>query len=172
MTNLAQASLPEVANFYGMRMWIEYGFKQSKQELGWSDFRVTSYPAIEKWWEMVSSAYLMVSLQAEGLSRPPQVSMPPGEVAQEIRPTTQDSTVVESGQNMQEASEHVLRQHRWWNAGKGWKHALNNLRLIIQPFVTYYLLSPWLEILPLPSLKRGLGQLLTFMQSVHNQAPI
>jgi hypothetical protein len=73
---------------------------------------------------------------------------------------------------MQEASEHVLRQHRWWNAGKGWKHALNNLRLIIQPFVTYYLLSPWLEILPLPSLKRGLGQLLTCIQSVHNQAPI
>jgi hypothetical protein len=34
MTNLAQASLPEVANLYGMRMWIEYGFKQSKQELG------------------------------------------------------------------------------------------------------------------------------------------
>jgi SRSO17 transposase len=172
MTTLAQASLPEVANRYGMRMWIEYGFKQSKQELGWSDFRVTSYPAIEKWWEMVSSASLMVSLQAEGLSRKPQVRIPPGEVAQDILPTTQDSTVVESGQHMPGTRGHVLRQHRWWNIGKGWTHALNNLRLIIQPVVTYHLLSPWLEILPLPSLKRGLGHLLTLMQSVHNQALI
>jgi SRSO17 transposase len=172
MTNLAQAPLQEVANIYGMRMWIEYGFKQSKQELGWSDFRVTSYPAIEKWWEMVSSAYLMVSLQAEALSRQPQASIPPEQVEQEMLTTSQDRTVADGGQDFQEAREHVLRQHKWWNEGKGWKHGLNNLRLIIQPFVTYCLLSPWLEILYLPSLKRGLGQLLTFMQCVHSQPPI
>ena len=69
MTNLAQAPLQEVAKIYGMQMWIEYGFKQSKQELGWADFRVTSYAEIERWWEMVSSAYLMVSLQADMLTR-------------------------------------------------------------------------------------------------------
>ncbi len=28
--------------------WIEYGLKQSKNELGWADFRVTHYPQIEK----------------------------------------------------------------------------------------------------------------------------
>jgi SRSO17 transposase len=172
MTNLTQASVPEVANLYGMRMWIEYGFKQSKQELGWSDFRVTSYPAIEKWWEMVSSAYLMVSLQAEGVSGQPQASTPPEEVEQETLTTSQERLGVEGGADLQEARGHVLRQHQWWNEGKGWKHVLHNLRLILQPFIICCSLSPGFEILHLPSLKRGLGQLLTLMQSIHGLAPI
>ena len=141
MTNLAQASLQELASIYGMRMWIEYGFKQSKQELGWSDFRVTSYPAIEKWWEIVSSAYLMVSLQSEVPSRPPQASNPPEEVEQETLTTSQERIGVGSRPDLQEAREQVLRQHQWWDAGKGWQHGLNNLPLIIQPFVTYCLLA-------------------------------
>jgi len=44
-------------------------------ELGWADFRVTDYKQIEKWWEVVMSAYLMVSLQAQ--NREPTV--PPEE---------------------------------------------------------------------------------------------
>jgi DDE superfamily endonuclease len=172
MTNLARASRQEVANLYGMRTWIEYGFKQSKQELGWSDFRVTNYPAIEKWWEMISSAYLMVSLQAEVWRGQPQASMPPAEVEQETRTTRQARLGVEGGPDLQEARGHVLRQHQWWNEGKGWKHVLNNLRLIIQPFIICCSLSPWFEILHLPPLKRGLGQLLTLMQSIHGLTPI
>jgi hypothetical protein len=31
----------EVGNFYGLRTWVEYGLKQSKNELGWADFRLT-----------------------------------------------------------------------------------------------------------------------------------
>ncbi len=42
---------------------IEYGFKHIKNELGWADHRLTDYHAIERWWELVFSAYLMVSLQ-------------------------------------------------------------------------------------------------------------
>jgi hypothetical protein len=29
----------EVGNFYGLRTWVEYGLKQSKNELGWGDYR-------------------------------------------------------------------------------------------------------------------------------------
>ena len=47
-----------------MRNWIEYGFKQIKNELGWADFRLTDYPSLERWWEAVISAYLLVSIQA------------------------------------------------------------------------------------------------------------
>ncbi len=43
---------------------VEYGLKQSKNELGWADFRVTNYAQIKKWWEIVMSAYLMVSLHS------------------------------------------------------------------------------------------------------------
>jgi SRSO17 transposase len=54
---------------YGLRNWVEYGLKQSKNELGWADFRVTEFSRIEKWWEMVMSVYLMVSLQSEQLNQ-------------------------------------------------------------------------------------------------------
>ena len=54
-----------MGNLYGLRNWVEYGLKQSKHELGWADFRVTDYSRIARWWEMVMSAYLMVSLQSE-----------------------------------------------------------------------------------------------------------
>jgi SRSO17 transposase len=48
MTNLTGAIHQEVGNIYGLRTWIEYGFKQSKDELGWADFRLTRYPDSEK----------------------------------------------------------------------------------------------------------------------------
>lgn len=55
----------DVGNFYGLRTWVEYGLKQSKNELGWADYRLTRYCDIERWWEIVCSAYLMVSLHSE-----------------------------------------------------------------------------------------------------------
>ncbi len=33
--------------------------------MGWADFRLTQYQDIEKWWEIVFSAYLLVSLFTE-----------------------------------------------------------------------------------------------------------
>jgi SRSO17 transposase len=64
MTNLSGPIKHTVGNTYGLRTWSEYGFKQSKNELGWADFRLTAFHDIEKWWEIVCSAYLMVSLQS------------------------------------------------------------------------------------------------------------
>ncbi len=59
----------QIGNLYGFRNWIEYAFKQCKNELGWSDFRLTDYHQIEKWWEVVMSAYLLVSLQAQARNK-------------------------------------------------------------------------------------------------------
>jgi SRSO17 transposase len=39
-------------NLYGFRNWVEYAFKQGKNELGWADFRLTNYQQIEKWWRV------------------------------------------------------------------------------------------------------------------------
>jgi hypothetical protein len=36
-----------------------------KQELGWTDYRVTNFREIEKWWEMIMSAYLMISFNTQ-----------------------------------------------------------------------------------------------------------
>ena len=46
MTKVANIKYKEVGNLYGVRNWVEYGLKQSKNELGWADFRVTEYKKI------------------------------------------------------------------------------------------------------------------------------
>ena len=47
-TNLSaqQAPLAHVVRLYGLRNWIEQGYKQMKNELGWADFMVRSDRAI------------------------------------------------------------------------------------------------------------------------------
>ncbi|HEY1391361.1 MAG TPA: hypothetical protein VGF38_22675 [Ktedonobacterales bacterium] len=52
-----------VGDVYGWRTWIEYGLKQAKDELGWADYRVTDYHAIERWWELVMSVATLVARQ-------------------------------------------------------------------------------------------------------------
>jgi SRSO17 transposase len=64
MTEIPDLSYKDVGNLYGCRNWVEYALKMSKNELGWADFRLSRYESIEKWWELVSSAYLLVSLFA------------------------------------------------------------------------------------------------------------
>lgn len=53
--------LSEIGSCYGFRTWIEYGLKQAKDALGWADFHITHYEQIEKWWELVMSAFLKQS---------------------------------------------------------------------------------------------------------------
>ncbi len=50
-----------LGNLYRLRTWVEYGFRQSKQELGWTNYRFTDFQEINKWWEIIFSAYWMVS---------------------------------------------------------------------------------------------------------------
>ena len=115
MTHLKYITYKQVGDLYGCRNWVEYGLKQSKNELGWADFRVTHYAQIEKWWELVMSAYLMVTLYTPPLR--PKGTLPPDYA---------DSTVVSSFLN-----------HRYWDDGNGWKNWLNNLRLILLPWVSF-----------------------------------
>ena len=41
VTNLPGKIEQTVGDLYGWRTWIEYGFKQAKDELGWADYRLT-----------------------------------------------------------------------------------------------------------------------------------
>jgi SRSO17 transposase len=63
-TNLSGNIEKSIGNTYTLKTWLEYGFKQHLNELGWADYRLTEYPAIEKWWEIVYSASLMLSLRS------------------------------------------------------------------------------------------------------------
>lgn len=149
MSNLPKASDQAVGNLYGLRTWVEYGFKQCKNHLGWADFRLTSYEQIERWWEVVSSAYLMVTLQFGGL----------------------DSSDDQGSGQQQAGLLDKFSQHPWWNQTQGWKHRLNNLQLVIQPYVYFCLIKPWLKVFEIPPLKTGFGRLIAIMNEFQGWIP-
>ena len=51
------AELAEVVRLYGLRNWVEQGYKQVKHELGWADFMVRSDRAIRRHWTLVCCAF-------------------------------------------------------------------------------------------------------------------
>jgi hypothetical protein len=52
-----QAQLAEIVATYGLRNWVEQGYKQVKDELGWADFQVRSDQAIRRHWTLVCCAF-------------------------------------------------------------------------------------------------------------------
>ena len=150
MTRVAGIDYKEVGNLYGMRNWVEYGLKQSKNELGWADFRVTDATQIEKWWEVVCCAYVMVTLHAAVLK----------------------SDDTDWGGIAQQVLEDKFAEHDWWDEGQGWKNILNNLRLIVQPFLFWNLIKPWLKLFPIPQLERGFDRLRKIMNLFRGRLPL
>jgi SRSO17 transposase len=53
----APADLAELVRLYGLRNWVEQGYKQVKGELGWADFQVRSDRAIRRHWTLVCCAF-------------------------------------------------------------------------------------------------------------------
>ena len=75
-----QAELTEVVRLYGLRNWVEQGYKQVKGELGWADFQVRSDRAIRRHWTLVCWC---VQLLLAGLASP---SIPTGQHQPTPRP--------------------------------------------------------------------------------------
>jgi SRSO17 transposase len=145
MTNLPGTIEQTVGNTFGLRTWIEYGFKQAKDDLGWADYRVTDAASIERWWELVMSAYTLVSLQSPAFAAlGHMVAPPPPATPAEFPPSA------------------PVQAPPAWDDGTGWKHSLNNLRLLLQPSVCTCLLLPWLHLLSPPhvqAIQTGLATL-------------
>jgi DDE superfamily endonuclease len=51
------AGLAEIARIYGIRHWIEQGYKQVEGQLGWADFQVRSDTAIRRHQALVNCAF-------------------------------------------------------------------------------------------------------------------
>ena len=147
MTNLTGDIISSVGSQYTLRNWIEYGFKQVKNELGWHDYRLTDYASIERWWELVFSAYLLVSLHAEQFKQ---------------RQAAQDN---DNNETQPEPYPLPFSRHCDWELGVTWKSALNNLRLLLQPYWCWAWLEQWLQVFPVPGLKRALHQLMDWMDT-------
>jgi hypothetical protein len=51
------ADLAQIVGLYGLRNWVEQGYKQVKGELGWADFQVRGDRAIRRHWTLVCCAF-------------------------------------------------------------------------------------------------------------------
>jgi hypothetical protein len=54
---LPVADLAEIVRLYGLRMWVEQSYKQTKHALGWSQYQVRSDIAIRRHWQLVCCAF-------------------------------------------------------------------------------------------------------------------
>ena len=97
---------------------------------GGADFPVTNYAQIRTWWELVMCADLMICLHHQSFN--PSVAPVPAQ----------------------------FQQNSGWDGGKGGKNCLNNIRLIVHPFIYFHLIYPWLKLFPIPQLVSGFRKLL------------
>ena len=136
MTKIANLKYDDVGNIYKIRSGIEHGFRNSKSELGWADFRVTNYAQIQKWWELVMSAYLLVCLHSKTFN--PLVIPTP----------------------------EIYQKHDWFDFGKGGKSHLNNIQLILTPCICFNAINKWLKVFPINHLSLGFAKLISLMNQL------
>ena len=77
---------------YGLRNWIEQGYKQMKDELDWADFMVRSDRAIRRHWTLVCCAFVFCwwhhALQAHADDSPlPDIPEAPPEAEKKPAPS-------------------------------------------------------------------------------------
>jgi len=86
---LPAADLAEVVRLYGLRQWVEQGYKQVKQELGWADFQVRADRASRRHWALVCCAFAFCwwaeSHHTAG-SAPPPAPAPPARLPRASAP--------------------------------------------------------------------------------------
>jgi hypothetical protein len=75
-----QADLTDIVRLYGLRNWVEQGYKQVKGELGWADFQVRSDRAIRRHWVLVCCAFSFC-WQAVLAEQPAQPAAPNAQAA-------------------------------------------------------------------------------------------
>jgi SRSO17 transposase len=141
MSNIPNLSYKNVGDIYGDRTWVEYGFRQCKSELGWADWRLTHYSDIEKWWELVCSVYLLVTLTTAPFK----------------------SSATSSETPTSEIFRSSVTQHPHWNHQTNWKSALNNLQLLLLPMLGFNSILYWLQVFPIPKLSLELNRLISFI---------
>jgi hypothetical protein len=56
-----------------------------------------------------------------------------------------------------------FRAHICWQSSSSWTSRFHNLQLIIQPYVYFCLLQPWLSVFAVPSLERGFAYLIRLL---------
>jgi SRSO17 transposase len=92
---LSPADLAEVVRCYGLRTWVEQGYKQVKNELGWADFQVRSDTAIRRHLTLVCCAFSFAWrdwFTTHPSDRPSPTAKPDHSNSQPEAPSTPDTT--------------------------------------------------------------------------------
>jgi DDE superfamily endonuclease len=80
-----QAQFTEIVGLYGLRNWVEQGYKQVKGELGWADFQVRSDRAIRRHWTLVCCAFSFCWHAGQAASVPAEAPAPPHATVSTVR---------------------------------------------------------------------------------------
>jgi len=100
---LPPADLAEVVRLYGLRMWVEQSYKQTKYALGWSQYQVRSDQAMRRHWQLVCCAFSFCWWHD---SHPPlTVEAPPG-AHHAVQPAADEAAG--RGENTRQAPAGVL----------------------------------------------------------------
>lgn len=54
-----------------------------------------------------------------------------------------------------------------WNYNTAWKSSLNNIRLLMQPLISLWLIFPWLDVFPNRNLLLGFHKLIHSVAHLH-----
>jgi SRSO17 transposase len=138
MTNCQGNLKKRLGDLYGQRTWIEYGFRQCKQELGWKDYRLTKIESIEKWWSIINSVYTMISLQTKPFKK-----------------------LLFSEKEKKEEEEKIEEKDHI----NTWKKSLKKIMMMIEPLILFWLITPWLKIANSSLLLEGFNNLLSIAHS-------
>jgi len=115
------------------------------------DFRLMQYSPLENWWEIICSAYLMICLYTMS------------------NKAVNDRTLL---LNISVAKNcpilHRFEQHQYWDEKNRWKSHLNNLKLMLQPLISFNLIQQLLKVFPIPQLSTGLARLRALMNFYPN----
>ena len=133
-----------IGNLYGERTWVEYGFRQCKQELGWTDYRLTKGKDILKWWEIINSVYWMISVKTKP-------------VKQLINQKNREGNKEEKRINNQD-----------WRNFNSWKNTLVNYRIMVQPILIFGAVLPWLRMMKNDVIWIGFNNLLEYSNNCMN----
>jgi hypothetical protein len=88
------ADVAEVVRLYGLRIWVEQGYRQVKGELGWADFQVRADRAIRRHWALVCCAFSccwrawFTARETAWPPPPPERDLPPDPMAPALPGTT------------------------------------------------------------------------------------
>jgi SRSO17 transposase len=109
---LPPADLAEVVRLYGLRMWVEQSYKQTKYALGWSQYQVRSDQAMRRHWQLVCCAFSFcwwhASHAATAITGWPDETVAPQPTDEETTPPPTADEAVGQGENTPPAPARVL----------------------------------------------------------------